>query len=97
MPLTVRLMLHEAEDPWLIEHLAGFRGQDKNRRVMALLRAGYALLNGKISDTPEPKANGTASSESAKDVSKRVEDVDYVKNLGLDPFAFSFGSDREGL
>jgi hypothetical protein len=100
MTLHIRFNLHETEDRPLIEYLSGFRGHDRNRCIRALMRAGLVLAqNGVPPDfqsrrknpplTPEPSGLSLADETLSGG-------VDYVKKLGLDPLAFSFGGIQAG-
>jgi hypothetical protein len=83
--MPVRFSLYEAEDEQLIQYLRGFRGQDRNRRIRALMRVGLVALQGgtAIAAAPLPM---TDSESPGLD----PENVEYVKSLGLDPLAFHF-------
>ncbi|MDR2625964.1 MAG: hypothetical protein LBC37_06485 [Zoogloeaceae bacterium] len=78
--MSIRFSLYEAEDEQLIQYLSSFRGQDRNRRVRALMRAGLAVLQGgTVVAAPQSMLNASDS-----------ESIEYVKGLGLNPLAFCF-------
>jgi hypothetical protein len=83
--MSIRFTLYAAEDEQLIQYLREFQGQDRNRRVRALMRAGLAALQGGIAITA---VQATADPESPD--RHAPENVEYVKELGLDPLAFNF-------
>jgi len=87
----IRLSLFQEEDGVLIQHLTQFKGKSRSRRIRALLRAGFkAGGNPDAPTTNNVGPHGSPSSPLPTPPAQEVQDIEYVKEIGLNPHSFSF-------